>query len=176
MRNRVDPGCGGGNRTARGEAQRLRFRKRQLTFRGGAPKTRHQFNGSIDPKRGSEKSMRDVFVCYAVGPRSVASADRSPGRARSAVPLSSVDAKASGLAGTEVDEVFFAGANSLARNNRNVARMALLLRASRARFPPDAQRLWRRVSMRSVPRSARFDRPNRLASAGGVESRLLHPS
>src|SRR3954454_15583806 len=74
--------------------------------------------------------MRDVFICDAVrtpigrfgGALAKVRADDL-----AAVPIKALMAKDPGLDWSQVDEVFFGCANQAGEDNRNVARMALLL-------------------------------------------------
>src|SRR3979490_2646743 len=74
--------------------------------------------------------MRDVFVCDAVrtpigrfgGSLAAVRAD-----ALAAAPIKALMARHPGLDWSAVDEVFFGCANQAGEDNRNVARMALLL-------------------------------------------------
>src|SRR5258705_9880079 len=74
--------------------------------------------------------MRDVFICDAVRTpigRFGGSLAKVRADDLAAVPIKALMAKHPGLDWTEVDEVFFGCANQAGEDNRNVARMALLL-------------------------------------------------
>ena len=74
--------------------------------------------------------MRDVFICDAVRTpigRFGGSLAKVRADDLAAVPIKALMAKHPGLDWSQVDEVFFGCANQAGEDNRNVARMALLL-------------------------------------------------
>src|SRR5258708_6299784 len=103
----------------------------QLTCGGPAPKTRHQFRHPARKTRHSGRdSMCDVFVCDAVRTpigRFGGSLAKVRADDLAAVPIKALMARHPKLDWSEVDEVYFGCANQAGEDNRNVARMALLL-------------------------------------------------
>src|SRR5260221_12033020 len=74
--------------------------------------------------------MRDVFICDAVRTpigRFGGSLAKVRADDLAAVPIKALMAKHPGLDWSQVDEAFFGCANQAGEDNRNVARMALLL-------------------------------------------------
>src|SRR5881396_4076400 len=74
--------------------------------------------------------MRDVFICDAVRTpigRFGGSLAKVRADDLAAVPIKALMAKHPNLDWSQVDEVFFGCANQAGEDNRNVARMALLL-------------------------------------------------
>src|SRR5260370_38897350 len=106
-------------------------RRHQLTCRGPAPKTRHQFRDRARKTRHSGRdSMRDVFVCDAVRTpigRFGGSLAKVRADDLAATPIKALMARHPKLDWLEVDEVYFGCANQAGEDNRNVAWMALLL-------------------------------------------------
>src|SRR5512140_313919 len=103
----------------------------QLTCRGGAPKSRHQFEPTSAKTRHSGRdSMRDVFVCDAVR-TPIGRFGGSLAKVRvddlAATPIKALMARHPKLDWSAVDEVYYGCANQAGEDNRNVARMALLL-------------------------------------------------
>src|SRR5438067_2544242 len=94
--------------------------KLTLNSAQSAPKRRHS----------GRKQMRDVFICDAVrtpigrfgGALAKVRADDL-----AAAPIKALMAKHPGLDWSLVDEVFYGCANQAGEDNRNVARMAVLL-------------------------------------------------
>src|SRR3569833_3793055 len=77
-----------------------------------------------------EKQMRDVFICNAVRTPigrfgGALAKERTDDLA--AAPLKALGSNHPNLDWSDVDEVFFGCANQAGEDNRNVARMALLL-------------------------------------------------
>src|SRR5205814_6658074 len=103
----------------------------QLTCRGRAPKTRHRSSGSTPKTRHSGRdSMRDVFICDAVRTpigRFGGSLAKVRADDLAAAPIKALMARHSKLDWSAVDEVYLGCANQAGEDNRNVARMALLL-------------------------------------------------
>src|SRR5918998_6140288 len=74
--------------------------------------------------------MRDVFVCDAVRTpigRYAGALAKVRADDLAAVPIKALMARNPGVSWSDVDEVFFGCANQAGEDNRNVARMALLL-------------------------------------------------
>ncbi len=102
--------------------------------------------------------MRDVFICDAVrtpigrfgGALAKVRADDL-----AAVPIKALMARHPNLDWSQVDEVFFGCANQAGEDNRNVARMALLL----AGMPELGSRPDAEPSLRLGPRCGRRRRP-----------------
>src|SRR5450756_2904093 len=82
--------------------------------------------------------MRDVFVCDAVRTpigRFGGSLAKVRADDLAAAPIRALMARHPGLDWSDVDEVFFGCANQAGEDNRNVARMALLLAGLPASVP-----------------------------------------
>src|SRR5256714_13911560 len=81
-------------------------------------------------RHSGRDSMRDVFVCDAVR-TPIGRFGGSLAKVRTddlaATPIKALVARHPDLDWSEVDEVFFGCANQAGEDNRNVARMALLL-------------------------------------------------
>ena len=104
--------------------------------------------------------MRDVFVCDAVRTpigRFGGSLAKVRADDLAAVPIKALMARHPKLDWAQVDEVYFGCANQAGEDNRNVARMALLLAGLPESVPgPDAEPSLRlRASMPSAPPAAR---------------------
>ena len=117
--------------------------------------------------------MRDVFICDAVRTpigRFGGSLAKVRADDLAAAPIKALMAKHPNLDWAQVDEVFFGCANQAGEDNRNVARMALLL-AGLPEFgsrpdPEPALRLRPRCGRRGGPRHPlRRDRASRLPAA-----------
>jgi len=126
--------------------------------------------------------MRDVFICDAVrtpigrfgGALAKVRADDL-----AAVPIKALMAKHPGLDWAQVDEVFFGCANQAGEDNRNVARMALLLAGMPESVPGQTQsplrlrpRCGRRCGTGDPRRRDRFRdcRRRRIDDAGAVRN------
>ena len=103
--------------------------------------------------------MRDVFICDAVRTpigRFGGSLAKVRADDLAAVPIKALMAKHPNLDWSQVDEVFFGCANQAGEDNRNVARMALLLAGIPESVPGQTlNRLCASASMRSAPRAVR---------------------
>src|SRR5262249_47519599 len=109
-------------------------RNRQLTCCGHPPKTPPSFRNSVrnpaGPRHSGRTTMRDVFICDAVRTpigRFGGSLAKVRADDLAATPIKALMAKHPKLDWSQVDEVFFGCANQAGEDNRNVARMALLL-------------------------------------------------
>jgi 3-oxoadipyl-CoA thiolase len=93
--------------------------------------TRSYNSPSIDAEPGSgRKPMRDVYICDAVRTpigRFGGSLAKVRADDLAATPIKALMAKHPKLDWSALDEVFFGCANQAGEDNRNVARMALLL-------------------------------------------------
>src|SRR3981189_3641428 len=156
-------------------------RKRQLTCREGAPKTRHQFRPfSAETRHSGRCSMRDVFVCDAVRTpigrfggalAKVRAADLA------AAPIKALMARHPKLDGSAVDEVYFGCANQAGEDNRNVARMALLLAGLPESIPGLTLNRLCASGLDAVGAAGRAIRSGEIdfVLAGGVESMTRAP-
>ena len=98
--------------------------------------------------------MGDVFVCDAVrtpigrfgGALAKVRADDL-----AAIPIKALMARHPKLDWSEVDEVYFGCANQAGEDNRNVARMALLLAGLPASVPGITSSVWRTANALSSP-------------------------
>ena len=105
--------------------------------------------------------MRDVFICDAVRTpigRFGGSLAKVRADDLAAVPIKALMAKHPGLDWSQVDEVFFGCANQAGEDNRNVARMALLLAGLPESVPGQTlNRFVLPASTRSAPQAGRSD-------------------
>ena len=93
-----------------------------------------------------------------------------------AVPLRALMAKHPNLDWAAIDDVLYGCANQAGEDNRNVARMALLLAGLPQGIPvPPSTACAAPASMRWAPQPARSRRARRLMIAGGVESMSRAP-
>src|SRR4030081_3173914 len=156
-------------------------RKRQSTCRAPAPKTRHQFHHPARKTRHSGSgSMRDVFVCDAVRtPIGRFGGSLAKGRADdlAAAPIKALMARHPKLDWSAVDEVFFGCANQAGEDNRNVARMALLLAGLPESVPGATLNRLCASGLDAVGAAGRAIRAGEIdfAIAGGVESMTRAP-
>src|SRR3954454_12480721 len=124
--------------------------------------------------------MRDVFVCDAVrtpigrfgGALAKVRADDL-----AAAPIKALMARHPGLDWSAVDEVFFGCANQAGEDNRNVARMALLLAGLPDSIPGQTLNRLCASGLDAVGAAGRAIRAGEidLAIAGGVESMTRAP-
>ena len=124
--------------------------------------------------------MRDVFICDAVrtpigrfgGALAKVRADDL-----AAAPIKALMAKHPGLDWSEVDEVFFGCANQAGEDNRNVARMALLLAGMPEQVPGQTINRLCASGLDAVGAGGRAIRSGEIdfAIAGGVESMTRAP-
>jgi 3-oxoadipyl-CoA thiolase len=155
---------------------RGRKRSHQLTCREAAPKTRYQFGYSTcESAAFGRKSMGDVFVCDAVR-TPIGRFGGSLAKVRTddlaATPIKALVARRPDLDWSEVDEVFFGCANQAGEDNRNVARMALLLAGLPETVPGQTLNRLCASGLDAVGAAGRAIRAGEidLAIAGGVES------
>src|SRR6476659_2939779 len=124
--------------------------------------------------------MRDVFICDAVrtpigrfgGALAKVRADDL-----AAAPIKALMAKHPNLDWKEVDEVFFGCANQAGEDNRNVARMALLLAGMPDSVPGQTLNRLCASGLDAVGAAGRAIRASEIdfAIAGGVESMTRAP-
>src|SRR5256714_6306444 len=124
--------------------------------------------------------MGDVFVCDAVR-TPIGRFGGSLAKVRTddlaATPIKALVARHPDLDWSEVDEVFFGCANQAGEDNRNVARMALLLAGLPATGPGETVNRLCASGMSAVASAARAARlgDGDLFVAGGVESMTRAP-
>ncbi|MFN5569616.1 MAG: beta-ketoacyl synthase N-terminal-like domain-containing protein, partial [Bradyrhizobium sp.] len=124
--------------------------------------------------------MRDVFICDAVR-TPIGRFGGSLAKVRTddlaATPLKALKAKHPNLDWAAVDEVFFGCANQAGEDNRNVARMALLLAGLPDSIPGQTLNRLCASGLDAVGAAGRAIRAGEvdLASAGGVESMTRAP-
>ena len=124
--------------------------------------------------------MRDVFVCDAVRTpigRFGGSLAKVRADDLAAAPIKALMAKHPKLEWSEVDEVFFGCANQAGEDNRNVARMALLLAGLPDSVPGQTLNRLCASGLDAVGAAGRAIRSGEidLAIAGGVESMTRAP-
>src|SRR5271163_4152698 len=124
--------------------------------------------------------MRDVFVCDAVRTpigRFGGSLAKVRADDLAAAPIKALMAKHPDLDWSEVDEVYFGCANQAGEDNRNVARMALLLAGLTDPVPGQTLNRLCASGLDAVGAGARAIRAGEidLAIAGGVESMTRAP-
>jgi len=124
--------------------------------------------------------MRDVFVCDAVRTpigRFGGSLAKVRADDLAAAPIKALMAKHPRLDWSEVDEVFFGCANQAGEDNRNVARMALLLAGLPDSVPGQTLNRLCASGLDAVGAAGRAIRSGEidLAIAGGVESMTRAP-
>src|SRR6202166_4994109 len=124
--------------------------------------------------------MRDVFVCDAVRTpigRFGGSLARVRADDLAAAPIKALMAKHPKLDWAQVDEVFFGCANQAGEDNRNVARMALLLAGMPESVPGQTLNRLCASGLDAVGAGGRAIRAGEidLAIAGGVESMTRAP-
>src|ERR1700712_2150508 len=144
--------------------------KLAINSSGSAPKARH--SGRV--------SMRDVFICDAVRTpigRFGGSLAKVRADDLAAVPIKALMAKHPNLDWTQVDEIFFGCANQAGEDNRNVARMALLLAGMPDSVPGQTLNRLCASGLDAVGAGGRGIRSGEidLAIAGGVESMTRAP-
>src|SRR3979411_803370 len=127
-----------------------------------------------------ERSMGDVFVCDAVRtPIGRFGGSLAKGRADdlAAVPIKALMARHPKLDWSAVDEVYFGCANQAGEDNRNVARMALLLAGLPESIPGLTLNRLCASGLDAVGAAGRAIRAGEihLALAGGVESMTRAP-
>src|ERR1700682_3483936 len=124
--------------------------------------------------------MRDVFVCDAVRtPIGRFGGALAKGRADdlAATPIRALMARHPALDWSQVDEVYFGCANQAGEDNRNVARMALLLAGMPDSVPGQTLNRLCASGLDAVGAGARAIRAGEIdfAIAGGVESMTRAP-
>src|SRR6266568_1798922 len=124
--------------------------------------------------------MRDVFICDAVRTpigRFGGSLAKVRADDLAAVPLKALMAKHPNLDWAQVDEVFFGCANQAGEDNRNVARMALLLAGMPESVPGQTLNRLCASGLDAVGAAGRAIRAGEIdfAIAGGVESMTRAP-
>src|ERR1700693_1466046 len=124
--------------------------------------------------------MRDVFICDAVRTpigRFGGSLAKVRADDLAAAPIKALMAKHPGLDWSAVDEVFFGCANQAGEDNRNVARMALLLAGLPETVPGITVNRLCASGLNAVGDAARAIRTGDMdfAIAGGVESMTRAP-
>src|SRR6195952_642868 len=124
--------------------------------------------------------MRDVFVCDAVRTpigRFGGSLAKVRADDLAAAPIKALRAKHPKLDWSEVDEVFFGCANQAGEDNRNVARMALLLAGMPDSVPGQTLNSLCASGLDAVGAAGRAIRAGEIdfAIAGGVESMTRAP-
>jgi 3-oxoadipyl-CoA thiolase len=127
-----------------------------------------------------EKTMRDVFLCDAVR-TPIGRFGGALAKVRTddlaATPLKALVARHPDLDWSAVDEVFFGCANQAGEDNRNVARMALLLAGLPDSIPGQTLNRLCASGLDAVGAAGRAIRSGEieLAIAGGVESMTRAP-
>ena len=124
--------------------------------------------------------MRDVFICDAVRTpigRFGGSLAKVRADDLAATPIKALMAKHPGLDWSSVDEVFFGCANQAGEDNRNVARMALLLAGLPETVPGQTLNRLCASGLDAVGAAGRAIRAGEIdfAIAGGVESMTRAP-
>src|ERR1700760_2473116 len=124
--------------------------------------------------------MRDVFICDAVRTpigRFGGSLAKVRADDLAAAPIKALMAKHPNIDWWQVDEVYFGCANQAGEDNRNVARMALLLAAMRDSVPGQTLNRLCASGLDAVGAGARAIRAGEIdfAIAGGVESMTRAP-
>src|SRR3954463_8063769 len=124
--------------------------------------------------------MRDVFICDAVRTpigRFGGSLAKVRADDLAAAPIKALMAKHPNLDWAQVDEVFFGCANQAGEDNRNVARMALLLAGLPDSVPGQTLNRLCASGLDAVGAAGRAIRSGEieLAIAGGVESMTRAP-
>src|SRR5437763_666662 len=124
--------------------------------------------------------MRDVFICDAVRTpigRFGGSLAKVRADDLAAVPIKALMARHPGLDWAEVDEVYFGCANQAGEDNRNVARMALLLAGMPDSVPGQTLNRLCASGLDAVGAAGRAIRAGEIdfAIAGGVESMTRAP-
>src|SRR5215510_285273 len=124
--------------------------------------------------------MRDVFICDAVRTpigRFGGSLAKVRADDLAAAPIKALVAKHPNLDWSSVDEVFFGCANQAGEDNRNVARMALLLAGLPDSIPGQTLNRLCASGLDAVGAAGRAIRSGEidLAIAGGVESMTRAP-
>src|SRR2546426_11433997 len=124
--------------------------------------------------------MRDVFICDAVRTpigRFGGSLAKVRADDLAATPIKALMAKHPGLDWSQVDEVFFGCANQAGEDNRNVARMALLLAGMPESVPGQTLNRLCASGLDAVGAAGRAIRAGEIdfAIAGGVESMTRAP-
>src|SRR5438094_565933 len=124
--------------------------------------------------------MRDVFICDAVRTpigRFGGSLAKVRADDLAAVPIKALMAKHPKLDWAQVDEVFFGCANQAGEDNRNVARMALLLAGIPESVPGQTLNRLCASGLDAVGAAGRAIRSGEIdfAIAGGVESMTRAP-
>src|SRR5437879_10189074 len=136
---------------------------------------------TAQPRRSGRNSMRDVFICDAVRTpigRFGGSLAKVRADDLAATPIKALMAKHPGLDWTAVDEVFFGCANQAGEDNRNVARMALLLAGMPDSVPGQTLNRLCASGLHAVGAAAQAIRSGDIdfAIAAGVEAITRAPS
>src|SRR5207302_4544286 len=131
-------------------------------------------------RHSGRKSMRDVFICDAVRTpigRFGGSLAKVRADDLAATPFKALMAKHPNLDWSQVDEVFFGCANQAGEDNRNVARMALLLAGMPESVPGQTLNRLCASGLDAVGAAGRAIRAGEIdfAIAGGVESMTRAP-
>src|SRR6202795_2441488 len=138
-------------------------------------------SGQLRKKRHSGRdSMRDVFVCDAVRTpigRFGGSLSKVRADDLAAAPIKALVARNAKADWSEVDEVYFGCANQAGEDNRNVARMALLLAGLPDSIPGLTLNRLCASGLDAVGAAGRAIRAGEIdfAIAGGVESMTRAP-
>src|SRR5260370_10314375 len=132
------------------------------------------------PRHSGRQSMGDVFICDAVRTpigRFGGSLAKVRADDLAAAPIKALMARHPKLDWSEVDEVYFGCANQAGEDNRNVARMALLLAGLPETVPGATLNRLCASGLDAVGAAARAIRAGEIdfAIAGGVESMTRAP-
>jgi 3-oxoadipyl-CoA thiolase len=124
--------------------------------------------------------MGDVFICDAVRTpigRYAGALSKVRADDLAAVPIKALMARNPGVKWSEIDEVFFGCANQAGEDNRNVARMALLLAGLPESIPGTTVNRLCASGLDAVGTAARAIKTGEMdfAIAGGVESMSRAP-
>ncbi len=177
-RVRVREGTASAERAGTSAAAHTTPRRRHLTCLRRTPKTAGKFRTEIKTSR--ERVMRDVYICDAVR-TPIGRFGGSLAKVRTddlaATPIKALIAKHPNLDWSAVDEVFFGCANQAGEDNRNVARMALLLAGLPDSVPGQTLNRLCASGLDAVGAAGRAIRAGEidLAIAGGVESMTRAP-
>src|SRR6478735_3651337 len=135
---------------------------------------------AINPQNPKEAAMPEAFICDAVRTpigRYAGSLARIRTDDLAAVPLKALMARNPKIDWTKLDEVYFGCANQAGEDNRNVARMALLLAGLPANVPGVTLNRLCASGLNAVGAAAQAVRSGDIdfAIAGGVESMTRAP-
>src|ERR1700745_2778299 len=145
-----------------------------------APKTCLNSSRAARNRVSRERAMGDVFVCDAVR-TPIGRFGGALAKVRTddlaATPIKALVAKHPKLDWSSVDEVFFGCANQAGEDNRNVARMALLLAGLPDSIPGQTLNRLCASGLDAVGAAGRASRSGEIecAIAGGVESMTRAP-